>query len=334
MRLPGLELSLTTAIATAGAVALSLSSLPACSTDKPSGPTRACPPDCDQPKIPAGVPGFEVVKDEQNGPSDGQDTVIRVVLKQKTKRDQIYPALHFLYRYAMTRNTFEPRTFHGEFYTSASDASSGSKPVAKVWKEQTDKGPKCENTIPLEFPEQVEKAFAHSMNRAEPEDLEDTCHLNEKKKVARFDDKFTHKPTYTIDPSQKSVEVKYPYIETGKDEYVKKLSFNSAMTYWAEFMNTMFQKAPDLQKVTYVGVLNDEPVLKITATRQEYEAKLSNVQETIAAYSAIIFAKLGLHKTNDKGALKEQEAHKTKTYKTALSMLPKDQVFVSPKLKG
>ena len=57
------------------------------------------------------------------------------------------------------------------------------------------------------------------------------------------------------------------------------------------------------------------------------------MQETIASYSAITFAKLGLHKTDDKGARKDQEQHKTKTYKAALSFLPKDQVMVSPKLK-
>jgi hypothetical protein len=57
------------------------------------------------------------------------------------------------------------------------------------------------------------------------------------------------------------------------------------------------------------------------------------VQETISSFAAITFAKLGLHKTNDKGANKEQEAHKTKTYMNALSFLPKDRVFVSPKLK-
>ena len=120
------------------------------------------------------------------------------------------------------------------------------------------------------------------MNRGEVEDLEDTCHLNEKKKVARFDDKFTHKPTFKVDPATKGVEVQYPYLDTGKDEYVKTLSFNAAMTYWAEFTTTMFSKAPELKQLTYVGLLDDQPVLKITVTRQEFDEKLSRVQETIA----------------------------------------------------
>jgi hypothetical protein len=316
VRLPVLVLT----IATVGA---------SCSTEKSAGP-RTC---CDQPKIPAGVPAFSVIKDEASGPSDGQIVKLRVALKQKTKRDEIYPSLQFLYRYAMTRESFEPVSFTGEFFTSEGEAQLGTNPAAKIWRERTDSGPKCENNIPLEFAEQIDKAFAYSLNRAVPEDLADTCHLDTKKKQPRFDDKFTHKPTLKIDPARQAVEVSYPYLDTGKDEYVKAVSFNNAMTYWAEFTSTMFNKAPNLKELTYTGLLNDDPVMKITVTRTEFDAKLSTVQETIASFAAITFAKLGLHKTDDKGALKEQETQKTKTYKAALSFLPKDRVFISPKLK-
>src|SRR5262245_4415636 len=198
----------------AAVAALTLLS-PACETTKPAAPTVCC----DQPKIPPGVPAFTVVTDDATGPSDGQDVKLRVALKQKTKRDDIYPAMHFLYRYAMTRNTFEPVNFVGEFYNAEGEAQTGGNPTAKVWRERQDKGPKCENAIKLDFPEEVDKAFAHSLNRAEPEDLADTCHLAEKKKVARFDEKFTHKPAYKIDPTRQAAEVTYPYLETGKDEY-------------------------------------------------------------------------------------------------------------------
>src|SRR3954467_4700500 len=85
-----------------------------CTTEKTAGP-KAC---CDQPKVPAGIPGFTVIYDDVSGPTDGQIVKVRVALKQKTKRDDISPALQFLYRYAMQRNTFEPVSFAGEFYTS------------------------------------------------------------------------------------------------------------------------------------------------------------------------------------------------------------------------
>jgi len=329
MRAPTLPRSVVTFPAAATLV-FALAGLASCDkSDQAAGPTTCC----DQPKIPAGVAAFTVVRDEVTGPTDGQDVKLHVAVKQKTKRDDIYKSMQFLYRYAMTRKTFEPTSFQGSFYATEGEAQTGGRVLAKIWREHGDKGPKCENNIKLEFQEEVDRALAYSLNRAEPEDLEDTCHLNEKKKIVRIDDKFTHKPTMKVDDAGKAVEVTYPYLETGKDEYVASLGFNSAMTYWAEFTTTMFGKSPELKKVTYVGLLDDQPVLKIATTREQFDSKLSTVQETIASYSAITFAKLGLHKTDDKGAKKDQEQHKTKTYKAALSFLPKDQVMVSPKLK-
>jgi hypothetical protein len=313
----------------AALVAAGASFTAGCNQEK-AAPVKVC---CDQPRIPPGVPGFTVVVDEVTGPTDGQDVKMRVALKQKTKRDDVYPAMHFLYRYAMTRNTFEPLNFVGELYATEGGAQTGGNPVAKVWRDRDSKGPKCENAVPLDFGEEVQRAFDHSLNRGEVEDPADSCHLAEKKKVARFDDAFKHKPSFKVDAATKSAEVTYPYLETGKDEYVASLSFNAAMTYWAEFLTAMFAKSGDLQKLTYIGVLNDEPVLKITVTRQLFDEKLSRVQETIASYAAITFAKLGLHKTDDKGAKKDQEQQKTRTYTAALNFIPKDDVFVSPKLK-
>jgi hypothetical protein len=310
------------------AAALSALAL-ACNTEK-AAPPKAC---CDQPRIPPGVPPFTVVVDEVTGPSDGQDVKMRVAFKQKTKHDDVYPAMHFLYRYAMTRNTFEPVNFVGEFYATEGGAQTGGNPIAKVWRDRDSKGPKCENAVLYDFPEEVQRAFDHSLNRAEAEDLADTCHLNEKKKVARLDAGFKHQPSFTVDPATSAATVTYPYLETGKDEYVKSLTFNDAMTYWAEFMTAMFSKAAALKQLTYVGVLDDQPVLKIAVTRQQFDEHLSRTQEEIASYAAITFAKLGLHKTDDKGAKKDQEREKTKRYTAALSFLPKDAVFVSPKLK-
>ena len=107
--------------------------------------------------------------------------------------------MHFLYRYAMTRNTFEPVNFVGEFYATEGGAQTGGNPLAKVWRDRDSKGPKCENAVVFDFPEEVQRAFDYSLNRAEPEDLADSCHLNEKKKVARVDDAFKHKPSFTVD---------------------------------------------------------------------------------------------------------------------------------------
>lgn len=295
-------------------------------------PPKTC---CEQPTIPAGTPRFVVVADDVSGPSDGQKVLLRAGLAQPTKRDAIYPALHLLYRHAMQRGPFEPIHFVADVYRDEASARQGGEAgiLARVTREQKDLAPKCDNRIPYDFAEQITRAFADSLGRLPDEDLNDTCHLDEKKQGARFDDNFTHKPSFKVDEASKSVEVTFPYLEDGKDEYMKKLKFTSALTYWIEFVTSMFGKVDALNEVAYVGLLDDQPVVKITVSRAEYNAKLSSLQETIAAHSAITFASLGLHKTDDKGAEKEQRAFHTKTYKEALAQLGKDKVSVSPKLK-
>jgi hypothetical protein len=303
----------------------------ACSAEKAAGP-KAC---CDQPKIPAGVTPFVVVGDDVNGPSDGQKVIMRVGVSQPIKRDQVYPILHTLYRHAMTRNAFEPIQFVANVYASETAARAGgdSALVGRIVREQSDLGPKCENKIPYDMGEQVARAFAVSIGRGEEEDSNDSCHLAEKKAVARIDDKFTHRPSYKFDPARAAVEVSYPYLELGRDEYVKDLKYSSAMRDWIEHAQVFFGKVEGLKELTFVGVKDDQPVIKITVTRQQFDSQLASLQEEIAAHSAVTFASLGMHTTNDKGAAKEQSTFQNKTYKTALAQLPKNQVFVSPKLK-
>jgi hypothetical protein len=305
--------------------------LHACSTQKAEVP-KAC---CDQPKIPAGVTPFVVVGEDATGPSDGQKVIMRVGVSQPIKRDQVYPVLHTLYRHAMTRTAFEPIQFVANVYASEAAARSGgdSGVVGRIVREQGDLGPRCENKIKYDFAEQAERAFASSVGRGQEEDSNDSCRLTEKKVVARVDDKFTHKPSIKIDAARSAVELTYPYLEMGKDDYVADLKFTSALRDWNEQLQSFFGKVDGLKELTFIGVHGDQPVVKITVTREQFDRGLSNLQEEIASHSAVTFASLGMRTTNDKGAAKEQIAFHSKTYKAALSTLPKNQVFVSPKLK-
>jgi hypothetical protein len=308
-----------------------LLTLSACSTEK-AEPPKAC---CEQPQIPAGVTPFVVVAEDVTGPSDGEKVTMRVGLSQPTKRDAIYPVLHTLYRHAMKRGPFEPIQFVANVYTSEAAARAGSDSalVAKIVREQADIAPKCENKVKYDFNEELTRAFAASNGRPDEEEANDTCHLAEKKVVQRPDDKFGHRPSIKIDPARQAAVVTYPYLEMGKDEYVQTLSFNSAMRDWIDHIGILFRKVEALKEASFVGLQNDQPVVKITVTRQQFDSSLGSLQEDVAAHSAITFASLGLHKKDDKGAAKEQATFQSKTYKSALAALPKNQVFVSPKLK-
>jgi hypothetical protein len=185
------------------------------------------------------------------------------------------------------------------------------------------------------MPEQVERAYISSTRGDQElqEDLNDSCHIAEKKKVVRYDEKFTHKTTYTLDPARAAVDISYPYVEMGKDEYVAELRLNSALANWAEFMTSMFSKADGLREFSFNGIYKDEPVIKIRVTREQFDSILARLQEQIASHAAFTFQVIGMGKKSSEAAEKEQEKFKSKSYKAALDKLPKDQVFISPKLK-
>lgn len=291
---------------------------------------------CTQIDIPAGVPKFTIVADDVTGPSDGQKVIIKAGLLQPVKRDQVYKPMQVLYANVMKRTAFEPIHFEGWFYASESDAKAGgSNVLAKIVREQSDRAPKCENNIKYDFNEQVDRAFLRSTQgeQALQEDLNDTCHIGEKKKVARYDEKFRLKTTYKLDAGNQAVEITYPYVEMGKDEYVANLKINSAMAAWAEYMTSMFSSAEPLKSLTFVGVWNDEPVVRISVSRDQFDNILSRLQETIASHAAITFQSIGMGAKSSEAAEKEQESFKSKTYKDALARLPKEQVTISPKLK-
>jgi hypothetical protein len=306
--------------------------LVACKTEE-QGP-KAC---CTQPDIPAGVPKFSVVAEDVTGPSDGEKVIIRVGMLQPVKRDQLYAPMKVLYAYAMKRSAFEPIHFEGWFYPSESDAKAGGEAnlLGKIVREQSDRAPKCENHVKYDFAEQVDRAFIHSTRGEQElqEDLNDTCHIAEKKKVARYDEKFAHKTSYKLDLGNQAVEITYPFLEMGKDEYVADLKTNSVMAAWAEFMTSMFSHAEPLKSLTFIGLWKDEPVARISVSRQQFDNILARLQETIASHAAITFQTIGMGAKSSEAAEKEQEQFKSKTYRDALDKLPKEQVTISPTLK-
>ena len=308
--------------------------LAAAACEKKSEGPQMC---CAQPDIPPGVAKFSVVADEITGPSDGQKVMMKLGMLQPVKRDQMYAPMKVLYAYAMKRTAFEPIHFEGWFYASESAAKAGGEAtiLAKVIREQTDRAPKCENNVKYDFPEQVERAFIHSTRGEQElaEDLNDTCHIGEKKKQVRYDEKFAHKTTYKLDVGNQAVEISYPFLEMGKDEFVADLKTNSALAAWAEYMTSMFSFAEQLKSLTFIGIHKEEPAIKISVSRQQFDNILSRLQETIASHAAITFQTIGMGAKTSEAAEKEQEQFKSKTYKDALAKLPKEQVTISPKLK-
>lgn len=302
----------------------------ACPASRQSEP-KTC---CDQPKIPGGVPSFKIVADEVSGPSDGQVVSLKAALNQPADRQQVYPVLHTLYAWAMTRGAFEPVEFRAEVFASEADAKANVKPLAIVERPRGRQGPTCDNAVPLTFPQAVERAFDASLNRAPVEDPQDTCHVETPKPAVRVDEGFAHQPKLTLDEASRSAVVEFPFLEDGKDSYAPTLSFNKAMTYWIEFTTSMFRRAPDLKTFAFVGLHQDTPVVRIQMSKNVFESQFASLQEEIAAHAAVTFQRLGMNTTTDKAAEKEQEAFKSKTFKEALKLLPPGQVQLAKSLKS
>ena len=295
----------------------------------------ALPACCAQPDIPAGVTPFRVVRDDVTGRSDEQRVLLRAGLTQPIKRDGVYPVLHHLYRYATNRSALTPIQIEVDLYpdVASADAGGDAKMIARIMRAPSELGPRCDNRVPYDFAEQVERAFKARPGEGGDEKIDDTCRLAPAKQAARFDANFAHKPAYTLDAAKRSVEVTDPYLEMGKDEWAKGLSFSAAMMAWSEVTARFFENVPDLREVTYIGVLGDAPVVKITLSRQQFDASNRGLRETIAAHRGITFQSVGLRRMNDQQAAKEEQAFRTKTYRDALANLPKTQVTISPKLK-
>jgi hypothetical protein len=98
-------------------------------------------------------------------------------------------------------------------------------------------------------------------------------------------------------------------------------------------MTSMFSKVDGLKELAFNGVYKDEPAVKIRVTREQFDNILARLQEQIASHAAFTFQVIGMGKKSSEAAEKEQEKFKSKSYKSALEKLPKEQVFISPKLK-
>jgi hypothetical protein len=293
---------------------------------------QAC---CTQPDIPAGMTPFRVMRDDVTGRSDEQKVLLRAGLTAPIKRDAVYPVLHHLYRYVTNRRALAPIEVEIDLYadTASAEAGGDTKMIARIARSASEEGPRCDNRVAYDFAEQVERAFVMRPGDGADEKIDDTCRLARPKQTERFDAQFAHKPAYKLDAAKRSVEVTNPYLEMGKDEWAKGLSFSSAMMAWSEVAARFFDNVPDLREVTYIGLLEDAPVVKITLSRQEFDAGNRSLRETIAAHRGITFQSVGMRRMNDQQAAKEEQAFRTKTYKEALAKLSRSQVTISPKLK-
>ncbi|MFH1130871.1 MAG: hypothetical protein V1754_06010, partial [Pseudomonadota bacterium] len=103
---------------------------------------------------------------------------------------------------------------------------------------------------------------------------------------------------------------------------------------FSRYTRTLFDKIPELQKITFVGKHNDKIVMNIWLTREQYNSlDLRQVEESVNAFSGTKIPDLMSGNISAKTLEKKAEEMRRKTYRAAFARLPKEQVQLDKTLQ-
>jgi hypothetical protein len=233
-----------------------------------------------------------------------------ILIATDTKHDPVDGLLKYVYRHLMTRTETQPAGLAAFVYTDESQYKTPPRsPIASVVQKPGDIGPAFENKVPLEFWQQVDQALNHTDKGWKLE-----------KKIERDDKNMT-------------LTLTQPFTETGADKWADKLSFNQAMTEFTDETKDVFEKVPELRAFNFVGTWKDQPVVKISLDRAQYQSlKLADIEETIGQLHGRAFLELSTGHGTDASVAKANAQRMAAVYKKMLGQL-KGHAWVSPTLK-
>jgi len=142
-------------------------------------------------------------------------------------------------------------------------------------------------------------------------------------------------PRVLADPTVMSVEVTIPFVEDdGSGTYAKKLTYARATTTFASVVMKLFDEIPKLDRVTFVGKHNDDVVMKIWLTRQQYqELSLRKLEEELGAARGKFMKQLIGGKISERKVQAELGKERRKLYRAAFAKLPDKQVLLVDELR-
>jgi hypothetical protein len=269
---------------------------------QPSGPVAETVSPKDSP-----LP-YRVLADNVNQQANTVD--YHLLLAAGSKHDEVEGLLKYLYRHIMTRTETQPAGLAAFVYTDEAQYKTPPRsPIASVVQKSGDIGPTFENKVPLEFWQQIDQALPHSDKGWKLE-----------KKVERDDKSLT-------------LTLTQPFTETGEDRWADKLSYNQALTEFTDETKELFEKVPELRALNFVGTWKDQPVVKISVDRAQYQLlKLADLEETIGQLHGRAFLELSTGHGSDASVSKANAQRLAALYKKMLGQL-KGHAWVSPSLK-
>lgn len=148
----------------------------------------------------------------------------------------------------------------------------------------------------------------------------------------QFTDKL--KPQLLADADKLELEIKVPYVESGTADYVKVLSYNRVTTSFTQYMRTLFEKIPELKKLTFIGEHEGKEIIRVWLTRKQYEQLDPRaVEEAVSAFHGKFINKLLSKQVTEKKMQAEVEKERKKVYRELFARIPKEQLELAPKFR-
>lgn len=265
---------------------------------------------------PVGVGKVSIVTDQNLNTDAGGEITINATVEPEIDRDEFDRLMESFYRQARDRRGFakgdRASKIEIRFFTSEAAAKAGKDWLGEVL---GDSGPQPKS--------KTNRQKAPLLKWA--------------KKVLGKQPEFSGslKPQLLADPVAMSLELTIPFVsDDGSGKYVETLGYVKAITEWVSYTRSLFEKIGELKKFTFVGRHNDQTVMKIWLTRDQYiKLDLQQVEEGLGAFQGQFIEPIMSKQISEKAVEQKVIKQRRKVYRETLAKLPKEQVELDQSLR-
>jgi hypothetical protein len=262
-------------------------------------------------KPPLGVGKVEIISDVSMNPATGGEITVLGTVEPNVDRDELDRLLQSLLRQASVRRGFQmtgkPEKVDIRFYTDKKAAEAG----GANWLARVEQTGVNEPTFTNKQKPPLLKWVKQAMG-----------------KMQEFTQKDL-KPQILADPDKMAVELTWPFVEhDGKGMYVETLSHEKATTEFSSIVITLFEKIAKLNKFTFIGKHNDQVVMRIVLTREQFtELNIKQEEELLGAFQGQFIELILSKEITEKKVSQKVRKQRRKVYKEKIfGRLPEGQV--------
>lgn len=267
--------------------------------------------------IPVGVGQVTTISDVSMNPPSGGEITVTTAVEPELDRDELDRLMSSFFRQARDRRGFtkpgKPEKIDLRFYASEALAKGGGDNwLARVQATNAEAEPMMTNNQKPPLLKWVKKVLG---------------------KQQEYTGKL--KPRILADSTAMSVEVTVPFVDHGGEgNYVKELSYVRASTEFVSYAMGLFEKIPELKKLTFIGKHNDAEAVNIWLSREQYLGlDFRKIEEGLGAFDGQFIELLMSKQITEKAFIAKKEKQRRKVYGEALGRLPVEQVKIDKDLR-